>query len=146
MEGDDPAIDLDLLADEVVNRLSRSVPLDDLIYEVCRATGVDWNHGREFVAQAVADHHRQIDRRRFVIWLTISIAIGVAGTAVLLHAAFQAYEYAQVLPPEMALESPLNLFAYIVQNEYLLYELPLGAAMLAGGSLGIRSAVNLIQE
>ncbi|MCL4560780.1 MAG: hypothetical protein M1281_09225 [Chloroflexi bacterium] len=139
-------IDLDQLADDVVKQLSRSVPLNDVIYEVCQAAGMEWNDGREFVRQAVAGHRQQINRRRFVILLSLSIAIGLGGTAVLLHGAFQAHEYALVLPPEKALDTPLTLFAYIVQNEYLITEIPLGVAMLVGGSLGIRSAFNLIQE
>jgi hypothetical protein len=124
----------------VVARLAEGIHPGDIILKVCETQGLDWRQGENLVNEIAASATGDVARRRFPLFALLALGIIVAGVA--LMASFAA----SVLTPfmfaggemgQMPVTEAGTLLGWLMVNLEAVGQAILGAAMIAGGAVGL---------
>jgi hypothetical protein len=125
----------------VVASLARHKKPNDIIFQLCRRTGWDWNMAKQFIDQVVEADQKEIHQRRMPLLLGIGILFMAAGAVSFISAYTDLAEILSTLEPPLDVEKILNA-VFMARSMYLLaVKLILGMAGVVGGGYGIWSAV-----
>jgi hypothetical protein len=135
------ALEREKLRQWVVTKVSGYVKVNNVIFEVGRRTGWNWETSKQFVLETQEDYKKEIKVRRFPI-----LALG--GTAILLVGVYlfsSAFQSAIPLITTMVSGTDfLNAFSYFLEARsgyFDLIRLFTGLAMMIGGGIGIGQAI-----
>lgn len=122
-------VDDALLTEYILEQLGKHVSRDNLIFDICQRTGLDWNHVSKKVAEVEQTHATKIARKQspvlFIIALGIFIGgIYLAGGAVLYYAG-------------LAQTGNFSIDPLSLRRDYvMLIRLGTGLAMIGGSIIG----------
>jgi hypothetical protein len=125
----------------VVGCLSGHKKPNDIIFELCRRTGWDWNQAKKFVEQVVEMDRKEVHQRQMPLLLGIGLLMIALGVVAFLPAFMDLIADLSYLEPPLDLEKIINL-GLMARGDYLrIIELVTGLAMFVGGGFGIWGAV-----
>jgi hypothetical protein len=130
-------MDRQQLTDHVVHRLGELAGRNDIVREVCEKGQLHWADAEALVDEVLASQSQTIARRRYPIFLAISVVTLVAGFLLVVSTAVWLFE---LLRPAMEEGGPVSLgfvFFTIGAHGYLLEQAVLGLAMMIGATIGL---------
>ncbi|MCJ7708424.1 MAG: hypothetical protein MUO38_12500 [Anaerolineales bacterium] len=130
-------MDRQQLTDHVVQRLGELAGRNDIVREVCEKGQLHWADAEALVDEVLASQSQTIARRRYPIFLAISVVTLAAGFLLVVSTAVWLFEF---LRPVMEEGGPLSLtmvFFVLSANGPLLEQALIGAAMMIGASVGL---------
>lgn len=120
------------LTEYVVSRLGKYADRQDLVFELCQATGLDWRQAEAFVQQVQDRQRTRIARRQSPILIIIGIGILLGGVALTFVSARSLILLYQTEP----------IYAVDPRRSYeILGALVTGIGMIAGALLGLWQAL-----
>lgn len=131
----------------VVGCLSNHKKPNDIIFELCRRTGWDWNQAKRFVAQVVDLDQKQVHQKRMPLLVGIGIFTMVAGvyfSIIGVRDLLEAISQLQNSPDIVTmLGMIINLRSLAMDplGFMIRFAIVYGPAMFIGGAWGILSAV-----
>jgi hypothetical protein len=141
----------------VIKKLKDQCDLDDITYDICQATGWDWQASQNFISQIQADHNLELAIYQIRLYVVIGVGTVLVGLVILIVIYLSAVGYGeigicrrvpypepiytiyQVLKVDTSFQSCLKLAVLSMWNLYSLSILGLG--MVAGGLIGIYNAL-----
>lgn len=123
-----------LLTEYVLEQLGKHVSRDNLIFDICQRTGLDWNHVSNFVAQVEQTHASKIARKQSPVLFIIALGIFIGG--IYLAGGALLYYVGLAQTGNLSID-PLSL-----RRDYLmLIRLGTGIAMIGGSIIGTLSLI-----
>ena len=125
----------------VIGCLSGHKKANDIVFQLCRQTGWDWNQAKRFVEQVGRESQKEIHQRRMPLLMGIGLLM-IAGGAVAFVSA-----YPDLITTLSQMEPPLEIsrvveYIFLGRSGYLLAgKLVTGMAMIIGGGIGTLRAV-----
>jgi hypothetical protein len=123
------------LTEFVVSQIAKGVGYNDIVGEVCQRSGRDWPTAQAFVNQVSIYQEPRIARRQGPLLFGISLATLIGGMVLVVSATLPVYELAsQVCVGKQVIPCVVTLFftSSSVYGQFFL-----GAAMIAGGGIGV---------
>jgi hypothetical protein len=130
-------MDRQQLTEHIVHRLSESAGRNDIVREVCEKGDLHWADAEALVDEIAASQSQRIARRRYPIFLAISVVTLVAGFLLVLSTALWLFEF---LRPVIEYGGPLSLamiFFVLGANAPILEQAMVGVAMMIGATIGL---------
>ena len=127
-----------------VERLSAGVAPDDVILEVTRRSELTRPRAEDLVRRTADLRRPSIARRQFPLLAILAATVMVGGVAVLAACALSFSDALLLLKPAHGVEDQSRLamlLALLAANSQMLGLVPLGAAMILGGIIGVVRAL-----
>ena len=127
-----------------VERLSAGIASDDVILEVTQRSGLTWPEAENLVRRTADLRGPSVARRQFPLLAVLAAAVMVGGVAVLAACALSFSDALLLLKPARGVEDQSRLamlLALLAANSQMLGLVPLGAAMILGGIIGVVRAL-----
>ena len=125
----------------VVSCLSGHKKSSDIIFELCRRTGWDWNQAKRFVEQVAELDQKQVHQRRMPLLLGIGVLFMITGAVSFISAFMDLSVILSELEPPLDLEKIINA-AFMSRSIYsLIGKFAFGMIAVVGGGYGISSSV-----
>ena len=127
-----------------VERLSAGIASDDVILEVTQRSGLTWPEAENLVRRTADLRAPSVARRQFPLLAVLAAAVMVGGVAVLAACALSFSDALLLLKPARGVEDQSRLamlLALLAANSQMLGLVPLGAAMILGGIIGVVRAL-----
>ncbi|MFZ5904068.1 MAG: hypothetical protein ACOYZ8_11030 [Chloroflexota bacterium] len=127
------------LTEYIIERLARSANRDDLILEVCRATGANWDEAEGKVSEVEVYRADEIARRQSPVLAALAAVIFLSGARLALNA----LTGLQTLTRDILLAGPEQVrgVALVVMLAELapgaFWQAVTGSAMMAGSLIGL---------
>ena len=86
-------VDLEELAEFVVQSLKRHQRFNDIVESVCQKTGMSWNQAHRFVARTQTEHHKELTKSSRTIMIPLSIGFIVGGILLLIWSIGTMFDY-----------------------------------------------------
>jgi hypothetical protein len=116
------SMDFPELRKYVSRQLSELRNRDDLIFEICNKTGMDWPQAVEFIEGVEAEYGHKISRSRQILLLVMGWMIMIAGMGLVVLVLYLAYHD--------------GWYSLINYSPYF-YLLITGISMISGGAIGM---------
>jgi hypothetical protein len=122
----------------VVGCLSNHKKPNDIIFELCRRTGWDWNQAKRFIAQVVDLDQKRVHQKRMPLLLAIGLVFFFLPAAIAFISAYGDLKYIfSTLKPPWDLQTFRDAALLSLVNYPLLGKLAGGVIGVISGSFGI---------
>jgi hypothetical protein len=125
----------------VVGCLSGHKKPNDIIFQLCRRTGWDWNQSKRFVEQVIELDQKEVHQRRMPLLLGIGILFLIVGAVSFLSAFVDLVAILSTLEPPLDLQKIINAVLMAKSIYFLIARLAGGLVLVVGMSYGISNAV-----
>jgi hypothetical protein len=124
----------------VVARLAEGIHSRDIVLNVCETQGLDWPQAENLVNEIAAFARGDVARRRFPLFALLALGVIAGGSA--LMASFVAsviapFMIAMAEPGPLAATEAGTLLGWLMLDLESVGRAVLGAAMIAGGAVGL---------
>jgi len=130
------------VVNNIVEQLSKAVPKDNIITELCEQENINWNEAQSLVEKVQQENRLVISRRQFPLMSVIAVIFFLAGFGLLIFAIvsmvkiIEIYSASQLPPLDLA-----QITLYIFNYGYgLITACILGMGMILGSLIGMRQA------
>lgn len=131
------------LREFVVQRLAQGAPPKDVVLAVCERSGLTWEKAERLVLETASEQELVIANRQIPLLAILSATSMVVGIGLVIWFAKAMVEPFLMARPARGTPGLLEIAAlimWIASNAYFIGDVVLGAAMIAGGYLGLRKA------
>lgn len=134
------AVESSELTDLIVNRLSKSDSVNEIITDLCIHHNMDWQEAKSLVESIRQDHSTIIAKRQFPLMTIIALGFFLGGIALLgtsISSIYQAFQLFATPIGETSLLPSFLLFTFRYAINYLSICI-LGICMILGSLIGMR--------
>lgn len=126
----------------IVNRLSKSANMNDLLMEICETHRLPWSEAEALVLRVQAEQEHAIAGRQFPLLFVIALGIFFIGLALVVY---DSYVFISLLKTYLSTGftnlGTLTNFRLIFESGYMsITGIIIGAAMMLGSLVGMRRA------
>ena len=133
-------LDMEALAEYVLEQLKKRRRNNDIVETVCQSTGWHWNKSQRFVARVKTKNHDQLQSGQNRVTIIIGVAIIIVGLVISLAGASTIADYAKLAA--FARTNPSALFEVSPQMLFLALAATItGIGMIIGGGYGVARAL-----
>ena len=134
-------MDQEGLVEYIVGRLSSSVSINDITYEVCEKSGMQWQDAKAWIEDIRLEQANSVTRRQSPILITIALSLFIGGLVVVGYTVYTFIDLYDVAVGTQATELGVTFFLlYTFQYAPLLIPLFLtGCSMILGSLLGMQN-------
>jgi hypothetical protein len=126
----------------VVGSLSSHKKPNEIIFQLCKRTGWDWNQAKSFVGQVTQVDQKQVYQQRMPLLLGIGVFMLAGGILLFLPAFLDLLAILSGIEPPLDLNKIIEI-VFVARTGYILAaRLVTGMGMVIGGGWGIWSAVH----
>jgi hypothetical protein len=134
------------LSEYVVDTLGRGVPRNDILLEVCKRSGMNWQEAERFVTVIEVKDSKKLEKHRSPLMFMIGLAMVIEGSVQVLYAI---YPYLPALSnlithhgplTSVKLEDAFSLLFLVAGNGFILWT----GAVIAG--VGIACLITTIRN
>jgi len=139
-----PGMNRDELEAYIIERLTAGVAMEDVILEVAERSGLTWPEAEDLVRRTADLRAPLVAKRQFPLLALLAAAVIAAGIAALAVCTLSFSDALRLLQPVRGGSDQgrlAALLAVVAANSPMLSLLPLGAAMILGGVLGLVRAL-----
>jgi hypothetical protein len=125
----------------VVGNLSSHKKINDIIFQLCRRTGWDWNTSRAFVEQITQVDQKEVHKGRLPLLVVLGILIMAGGVFLSVPAFFDMASILSGLQSPLDFEKIVNLLFRARLGVLATIRLVSGMVMVVAGGWGIVMAI-----
>ena len=129
----------------ILERLEKSMPLNDIVLHVCQHSGMYWSDALELVKQVQAENSSHLERRKIPWHFALALATAIGGVGMLIAAIIPFLNFFSG-PNAIPFTGTNILFFAVNLAPYSSGLLLTGMAMLAGSMLGMRQTWSSLLE
>ncbi len=137
-------MDEDEPTERVLARLKNGDNPEDILFELCESTDMDWREAKTLVERIRAENKTSITLYQSPLLITLALAIFLGGAGLIVYTTVSIvtlYDAFQVIPPDLILLP--QFFSYIwyltLYAPYLIAFFVLGLGMMLGSAIGMQA-------